>query len=102
MRRIPFLNSMRSYPVKPSQTASSPLLCSSALGPLKYSSMTAPMGLTDERISRVTAFSGGCPFCRRVLSGNTIFTLTTSGVGVVVKVGVREAVAVKVTVEVDV
>lgn len=31
-----------------------------------------------------------------------MFTLMTNGVGVVVKVGVREAVAVNVTVEVDV
>src|SRR5687768_8420255 len=98
MRRIPLRSSMRSYPVKPSQIATSPPLCSSALGPLKYSSMTAPIGLTEDRMSRVTAFSAGCPFSRRFLSGNTMLTLTTGAVGVGVEVGVREAVAVNVDV----
>lgn len=49
-------------------------------------------------MSRVTAFSGGCPLSSRVLSGNTILTLTTSAVGVAVKVGVRDAVTVNVNV----
>jgi hypothetical protein len=60
--------------------------------------MTAPIGLTDERMSRVTAFSGGCPLSSRVLSGNTILTLTTRAVGVAVNVGVRDAVTVNVNV----
>lgn len=60
--------------------------------------MTAPIGFTEDRMSRVTAFSGGCPLSRRALSGNTILTLTTSAVGVAVKVGVRDAVTVKVNV----
>jgi hypothetical protein len=60
--------------------------------------MTAPIGLTDERMSRVTAFSGGCPLSNRVLSGNTILTLTTRAVGVAVNVGVRDAVTVNVNV----
>jgi len=60
--------------------------------------MTAPIGFTDERISRVTAFSGACPASNKLLSGKTIFTFTTNGVGVDVKVGVRVAVDVNVEV----
>lgn len=98
---MPLRSSIRSYPVKPSQIAVNPPLCSSAFGPLKYSSITAPIGLTDEKISLVTAFSGEAfPFVSRVLSGKTMLTLIANGVGVVVEVGVREAVAVAVFVEV--
>ena len=72
-----------------------PAFSSAALGPLKYSSTTALMGLTDERISLETIlFEVVC------LSVNTMLTLTIRGVGVsesvYVTVGVKEGVIVAV------
>ena len=88
--------------MKPFHTAVRPAFSSAAFGPLKYSSITAPMGLTDDRISLVTTFSyGGVSFPSNCLSENTILTLITGGVdvcvGVAVFVGVNEGVTVAVT-----
>ncbi len=49
---VPFENSIRRYPTKPFQTATSPRPCSSAFVPLKYSSNAAAMGLTEAGICR--------------------------------------------------
>ena len=92
---------MREYPIKPFQTAVMPAFSSAALGPLKYSSTTALMGLTDERISLATILSAGdALFPDICLSPNTILTLTVRGVGVndgvYVRVGVKEGVTVGV------
>ena len=109
MWRMPFAKSMRLYPTNPLQTATRPAFCSAALGPLKYSSTTAPTGLMDERISRETTFSnGGVPFSSNCLSVNTMLILIVAGVdveegvAVFVGVGVRDVVADAVTVGVDV
>jgi hypothetical protein len=81
--------------------AVTPAFCSAAEGPLKYSSTTAWMGLSEERICRVTAFStGGSPPMTGSLSGKTMLTLTRSGVAV--GVGVKVLVGVKVGVNVAV
>jgi len=96
MRRTPFDSSIRLYPIKPFQTALTPAFCSAAVGPLKYSSTAALIGFTEDRTSRVTAFSTGALFSSDFLSGNTILTLTTSGVAVVVIVGVGVFVGVTV------
>jgi hypothetical protein len=86
---------MREYPIKPFQTAVTSALSSAALGPLKYSSTTASMGLAEERISLVTILSSDV-----CLSVKTILTLTVRGVGVnegvFVTVGVKEGVIVGV------
>jgi hypothetical protein len=109
MRRTPFDRSMRLYPINPFQMAVTPASCSAALGPLKYSSTAALTGFTEDRISRVTAFSTGFPpLASDCLSGNTILILTTDrvpvgvGVNVFVGVSVREGVVVIVAVEVKV
>ena len=75
--------------MNPFQTAVKPAFSSAAFGPLKYSSITAPMGLTDDNISLVTTFSyGGVRSPSNCLSVNTILTLITGGVDVCVGVGV--------------
>lgn len=101
---MPFpARSMRLYPTKPFQYATRPASCSSAFGPLKYSSTTAAIGLIEERISLDVTFSNeAAPFSSRRLSVNTIFTFTISGVGVTVTVGVLDGVYVAVLVEVTV
>jgi hypothetical protein len=58
-----------------------------AFGPLKYSSMTAATGLTEEGIFLVVTFSNAdadAPLSSNCLSINTIFTLMESGVEVIV------------------
>jgi hypothetical protein len=116
---MPFDKRMRLYPIKPFQTAVSPASCSAAVGPLKYSSITAFTGFAEERIWRVTTFSTGDePFPVGCLFGKIMFTLITSdvdvgkgvkvfvdvdvGVNVAVLVGVDEKVAVAVFVGVKV
>jgi len=87
------------YPTKPFQYATRPASCSTAFGPLKYSSSTAVTGLIEEGIFRVVAFSnvdGDAPLSSRCLSINTIFTLMKSGVGVIVAVAVADGVKVEV------
>ena len=73
-----------------------PAFSSAALGPLKYSSTTALIGLAEERISLETILSAGA-----CLSVNTILTLTIRGVGVsegvYVTVGVKEGVIVGIS-----
>jgi hypothetical protein len=59
---------------------------------LKYSSITAVTGSSEEGISLVVAFSkedGDAPLSRSCLSTNTMFTLMESGVGVAVAGGVK-------------
>ena len=92
---------MREYPIKPFQTAVMPAFSSAALGPLKYSSTAAFIGLADERMSLETILSAGrALFPDTCLSLNTILTLTIRGVGVsegvYVRVGVKEGVTVGV------
>jgi hypothetical protein len=66
-----------------------------ALGPLKYSSITAVIGLTEEGIFLVVTFSNEeARFSISCLSINTMFTLMARGVCVIV--GVREDVTVAV------
>ncbi len=81
--------------MNPFQAAVMPAFSSAALGPLKYSSTTALIGLAEERISLVTVLSEDVS-----LSVNTILTLMVSGVGVsegvYVTVGVKEGVIVGV------
>ena len=98
---MPFESSMRLYPIKPFQTATTPAFCSAAVGPLKYSSTAALMGFTEDRISRETAFSTGrAPLIVGCLSGNTMLILIVSGVAVAVGVDVFVTVKVGVTVDV--
>jgi hypothetical protein len=96
---------MRLYPTNPFHTAIRPAFCSAAFGPLKYSSTTAPIGLTEDRISRVVAFSTGATlFSRTFASVKTMLTLIVAGVGVAAGVWVRvcEGAAVAVDVRVGV
>ena len=96
---------MCSYPTKPFRYATRPAFCSTAFGPLKYSSIAAVIGLIEEEIFLVVAFSNvDAPLSSSCLSINTIFTLMVSGVGVTVKVVVADGVrvGVKEGVEVDV
>ncbi len=92
---------MREYPINPFHKTVMPAFSSAALGPLKYSSTTALIGLADERISRETILSAGrALFPGACLSLNIILTLTVRGVGVGegvnVTVGVKEGVIVGV------
>jgi len=101
MWRTPFLRSIRLYPMKPFQIAAMPVLSSAALGPLKYSSTTALIGLAEERISLVTVVLDGSKlFPEACLLVNTMLTLTVRGVGVndgvFVMVGVKDGVIVGV------
>jgi hypothetical protein len=91
------------YPTKPFQYATRPAFFSAAFGPLKYSSIAAVTGSTEEGISLVATFSnavGEAPLSSNCLSTNTIFTLMESGVGVNVAVedGVRVGVLLAVNV----
>jgi hypothetical protein len=70
---------------------------------LKYSSITAVIGLIEEEIFLVAAFSNvDAPLSSSCLSINTIFTLMVSGVGVTVNVAVADGVRVGVKEGVDV
>jgi hypothetical protein len=94
---------MCSYPTKPFRYATRPAFCSTAFGPLKYSSITAVIGLIEEEIFLVAAFSNvDAPLSSSCLSINTIFTLMVSGVGVTVNVAVADGVRVGVKEGVDV
>jgi hypothetical protein len=94
---------MCSYPTKPFRYATRPAFCSTAFGPLKYSSITAVIGLIEEEIFLVAAFSNvDAPLSSSCLSINTIFTLMASGVGVTVNVAVADGVRVGVKEGVDV
>ena len=93
--------------MNPFQVGVMPAFCSAALGPRKYSSTTALMGLAEERISLDTILSAGrMVFPDACLLVNTILTLTTRGVGVrdgvFVRVAVKEGVVVGVLLGVNV
>jgi hypothetical protein len=91
------------YPTKPFQYATRPAFFSATFGPLKYSSIAAVTGFSEEGTSLVATFSnavGEAPLSSNCLSTNTIFTSMESGVGV--NVAVADGVKVGVLLAVNV
>jgi hypothetical protein len=77
------------YPTNPFRYEVKPAPCSTAFGPLKYSSIAAAIGSIDEAIVLVVTFSnadGDEPLSSSFSSTNTIFTLIDRGVDVIVAV----------------
>jgi hypothetical protein len=96
---MPCEKSILRYPTNPFQVAVKPLLCSAALGPLKYSSNTAAIGFAEEGISRKTATSkGGIRLSICLVFVKKTSTVTAAGVWVGVGEEVRVALGLGVMV----